>query len=123
MSSCLALATSSGSPSAPLKIIQHSRPIKKHFTSALQYMSFSPCWSERHTIDKPNIIYNEKNVFLRSDSGGEYMSTEFSQYLISRGTVHRGKKDTYWKRLERMNVPRLGRSCVDRNILDQSHTV
>lgn len=51
------------------------------------------------------------------------MSTEFSQYLISRGTVHRGKKDTYWKRLERMNVPRLGRSCVDRNILDQSHTV
>ena len=29
------LATSSGSPSAPLKIIQHSWPIKKHFTSSL----------------------------------------------------------------------------------------
>lgn len=38
------LATSSGSPSAPLKIIQHSWPIKKHFTSSLQLKSFSPCW-------------------------------------------------------------------------------
>lgn len=66
------------------------------------------------------------------------MSTEFSQYLISRGTVHQGscaytpgiaeRKNRYLLETVRammfgMNVPRLGGSCVDRNILDQSHTV
>lgn len=82
------LATSSGLPSAPLIIIWHSWPIKKHFTSSWTFSKFSPCWSERHTIDKPDIISNAKNRIWRSYSGGEYMSTEFSQYLISRGTVH-----------------------------------
>lgn len=66
------------------------------------------------------------------------MSTEEPQYLISRGTVHqsscaytpgipeRKKRDlleTIRAMMFGMNVPRLGRSCVDRNILDQSHTV
>lgn len=68
------------------------------------------------------------------------MSTEFSQYLISRGTVHQRscaytsgiakRKNRYLLETIRammfgMNVPRLGRSrsCVDHNILDQSHTV
>lgn len=69
------------------------------------------------------------------------MSTEFSQYLISRGPTIIGhqrscaytpgiaeRKNRYLLETVRammfgMNVPRLGRSCVDRNILDQSHTV
>ncbi len=66
------------------------------------------------------------------------MSTKFSQYLISRGTVHQGScaytpgiaerknrdlLETVGAMMFGMNVPRLGRSCVDRNILDQLHTV
>lgn len=61
------------------------------------------------------------------------MSTKFSQYLISRGTVHQGScayipgiaerknrylLETVGAMMFGMNVPRLGRSCVDRNILD-----
>ena len=79
----------------------------------------------------------KKKRIVRSDSGGEYMSTGFSQYLISRGTVHqRSFAYTPWiaKRKNRylletirammfgMNVPHLGRSCVDRNILEKYHS-
>lgn len=62
------------------------------------------------------------------------MSTEFYQYLISRGTVHQRscaytpgiaeRKNRYLLETVRammfwMNVPRLGRLSVDRSILDQ----
>lgn len=104
------LATSSGSPSAPLKIIQHSWPIKNlplhsnlnHFRHVgvngtqstsqtlfpMQKKEFDDLILGENTCPRKNLnILFPEALFIRA------LARILLEYL-------RGKRETYWKRLE-----------------------
>lgn len=82
------LATSSGSPSAPLKII----PTFLAHQEALYLFIYSNCHNFRHVgvngtqSTSQTLFPMQKNNL----TGGEYMSTKLYQYQIFRGTGHQG---------------------------------
>lgn len=94
--------------------------------------------SPGRTIDKPDIIFNAKKEFYdlipeENTCPRNCLNILFPEALFIRDLVrilleiaerkNRYLLETIIAMMFGMNVPRLGRSCVDRNILDQSHTV